>query len=257
MLSQGVSMAVIFELHKAGKRYQVRKAGQSIRLYTDGVFHSQYNPRHVFSGGVWDMLSVPALLLEEAELKRALILGVGGGAALCQLRRLFPGVKITGVELDPVHIQLMKKYFGVRQSSELAVIHDDAIRFASRSRRQFDLVVDDLFIESDGEPCRVPVDARKWSRVLLRRLSGQGVLVMNFHSRKAFLEFVQASGRGWLGNFENVYSLRMKNYENLVAVFSRQGRDFGQVSFRLESMALNDRHTSFKKINFRWRRERF
>ncbi len=38
----------------------MRTAGKTLRLYTDGVFHSQFNPNHAVTGGVWDALMLPA-----------------------------------------------------------------------------------------------------------------------------------------------------------------------------------------------------
>ena len=53
-------MAVLFEKVANGRVYQVRSAGNSRRLYTDGVFHSQYNPNHIITGSVWDLLFLPS-----------------------------------------------------------------------------------------------------------------------------------------------------------------------------------------------------
>ena len=65
-------MAVIWQKHVEGKCYEVRAAGHTRRLYTDGVFHSQYNPRHSLTGNVWDLLSLPSFFLQQRQLQRAL-----------------------------------------------------------------------------------------------------------------------------------------------------------------------------------------
>ena len=71
-------MAVLFEKVANGRVYQVRSAGNSRRLYTDGVFHSQYNPNHIITGSVWDLLFLPSQFYAKGALKRVLVLGVGG-----------------------------------------------------------------------------------------------------------------------------------------------------------------------------------
>ena len=69
-------MTVLFEVNKAGKHYEVRQAGASLRLYTNGAFHSQWNKSHVFGGAVWDLLSLPVLLRAKPP-DHILMLGVG------------------------------------------------------------------------------------------------------------------------------------------------------------------------------------
>jgi len=60
----------------------VRSAGYSLRLYTDGVFHTQYNPGNPLTGHIWDLLMLPAFFYEPDTIKRVLVLGVGGVASI-------------------------------------------------------------------------------------------------------------------------------------------------------------------------------
>lgn len=75
-------MAVLWEKHVDGVRYQVRAAGRTRRFYTDGVFHSQYNPLNPVTGHVWDLLMIPAFFYATGSVGRVLVLGVGGGAVI-------------------------------------------------------------------------------------------------------------------------------------------------------------------------------
>ena len=52
-------MALLWERRVEGTLYQVRSAGRTRRLYTNGVFHSQYNPVRPVTGSVWDLLLLP------------------------------------------------------------------------------------------------------------------------------------------------------------------------------------------------------
>ena len=60
-------MAIVWSKVVGDSQYEVRTAGQSIRLYKDGVFHSQWNARRPLAGGVWDLLFIPALFLHHRE----------------------------------------------------------------------------------------------------------------------------------------------------------------------------------------------
>ena len=97
-------MAVVWETVERGHHYQVRTAGRSVRLYKNDVFHSQWNESRPLSGGVWDLLFLPALFRPTGSVKRVLVLGVGGGAVIRQYLTLLPVEQIVGIELDPVHI---------------------------------------------------------------------------------------------------------------------------------------------------------
>ena len=80
-------MALLWTTKKGNTQYEVRTAGDSIRLYTNRAFHSQYNPKHVFTGAMWDLLSIPALFYAinlQRKPNSVLMLGVGGGTAIHQ-----------------------------------------------------------------------------------------------------------------------------------------------------------------------------
>lgn len=51
----------------------------------------------------------------------ALVIGLGGGALPMALRRMYPGVKVVAVELDPEIAGVAKKHFGLRESDGLKV----------------------------------------------------------------------------------------------------------------------------------------
>ncbi|HET8705303.1 MAG TPA: hypothetical protein VFM46_03285, partial [Pseudomonadales bacterium] len=107
-------MTILFSTQQNGHTYEVRSAGKTRRLYTDGVFHSQYHPQHVMTGSVWDLLFLPSQFYAPGELKRVLVLGVGGGAAIHMLNHFAAPKQIVGVELSKIHLKLAKDYFDLR-----------------------------------------------------------------------------------------------------------------------------------------------
>ncbi|MCZ7597261.1 MAG: hypothetical protein M5U09_05195 [Gammaproteobacteria bacterium] len=60
-----------------------------MRLYTNGVLHSQYSPSPRAATSIWDLLAMPALLAGGGRPDRVLVLGVGGGGALRTIDRRF------------------------------------------------------------------------------------------------------------------------------------------------------------------------
>ncbi len=214
-------MAVVWQKTVNGCDYQVRTAGSSVRLYTDGVFHSQYNPLRPVGGGVWDLLMLPAFFYRAGGIRRVLVLGVGGGAVIRLLSEFVRPEAIVGVELDPVHLTVARRFFGVGGAG-VSLHCADACEWVKRYRGPpFDLIIEDLFGESEGEPSRAVVPTARWFQALLRHLSLGGALVMNFISREELAGAAWFSSRTIRQRFPSAFQLESPREENAVAAFLR------------------------------------
>ncbi len=173
-------MAIVWSQRTGDTLHEVRTAGKSVRLYTNGVFHSQWNPSRLLTRSVWDSLMTAAFFIEESKLQRVLILGVGGGVVIKQLVALFPECEILGVELDAVHILIAKKWFDIGQSDAMLIHADARVWLQNYHGPKFDLIIDDLFGDTDGEVARAFEVDDEWTQCLCRHLSRSGVLAVNF-----------------------------------------------------------------------------
>lgn len=215
-------MAILFEQQYQGRHYQVRSAGRSRRLYTDGVFHSQYNPLHPVTGSVWDLLFLPSQFYAAGEIKRVLVLGVGGGAVIHMLNRFMQPEQIVGVELSPLHIQLSRRYFDLEYDN-LELIEANAIDWMIEYQGEpFDLIIDDLYFEADGEPQRAIAADASWLDVLMDNLSEQGALVMNFVNYSEWRESAYYSEEFVREGFESVYQFATPTCHNAVVGFLKK-----------------------------------
>jgi spermidine synthase len=214
-------MAVIWEKQYQGSKYEVRSAGRSRRLYTNGVFHSQYNPGRVITGGIWDLLMVPAFFTDTDKIKRILVLGVGGGAVIHQFKRFLNPEEIIGVELNPIHIQVAKRFFGLNQ--KIASLYEsDAVAWLKQYKgKPFDLIVEDLFGEKDGEPIRAVEPSKEWMELLEKNMSKDGILIMNFIGNNAVKTSAGYKNKSLAKKFVSVFQLRMPIYDNAIGVFTR------------------------------------
>ena len=212
-------MAIIWQKQVEKTLYEVRSAGQTRRLYTDGVFHSQFNPERAITGGVWDLLMLPAFFYPAEEVQRVLVLGVGGGAVIQQLQRYFEPVKIIGVELNPIHILVAKRYFGI--SPQLAqLVEADAIEWLENyTGPPFDMIIDDLFGEKEGEPVRAIKANRDWVEKLNSHLTPQGMLVMNFISGSDLKNCAAVSYKKTARMFSSSFQFSLSNYDNAIGAF--------------------------------------
>jgi len=238
-------MSIVWQKRADGVDYQVRRAGRTLRLYTNGVFHSQYNPARPVTGSVWDLLLLPAFFFRPGELRRILVLGVGGGAVIQNLRRFVQPRQITGVELNPVHLSVAKRFFGVH-GDDVQLIEADAIDWVRQyDGPAFDLVIDDLFGEVDGEPQRAIHAGGDWVRSLLGLLAGDGAIVSNFASRLELDVSAYVAQAACRNRFESGFCLTTAQNYNQVGVFLRRAATTRQLRERLAAIAeLNPRRRS-------------
>lgn len=222
-------MALIHQQTHQGTHYQIIKAGHSVRLYTDKVLHSQYNHKSKLTGSVWDLLFLPALVLPAGKNIRVLVLGVGGGSVLKMLNEYFSCSHICGVELNPLHIKFAQDYFDVT-GSEFDLIEADAIDFVKQYRgEKFDLIIDDLFYEDDGEPVKVASPDNTWLMNLYAILKPGGVVAMNFVGRKAALSAAPLHDEFVAGLLPNALHFTTPYYDNHVLAFSTSDMSSGLI----------------------------
>lgn len=203
-------MALIWARRLGGAHYALRSAGATRRLYRNGVLHTAWNPRRPLTGSVWDLLFLPALFLPEGAVRRVLVLGVGGGAVIRLFQRHLAPEHIVGVDLDPVHLRLAERVFGVGGPG-VRLVCADARRHLARDRSRYDVIVEDVFVEHEGVPRRALHGDAAWLRRLAARLSPQGVLVVN-HGDAA----EAAASLPALAGFAEVYRLSTPGLANRV-----------------------------------------
>lgn len=218
-------MAILWQKKSGHTTYEVRTAGNTRRLYTNGVFHSQYNPKKALSGGIWDLLMLPVFFADPQRIKRVLVLGVGGGTVIQQLKRYSGAKEITGVELNPLHILVARKYFGVTKTMA-ELYHADAVKWLKEyDGPPFDMIIDDLFGETNGEPVRaVPANAA-WMQLLARNLADNGILVMNFIGTAAIRQSAYVTSERIKKKFRSAFQFTLPLYDNVIAAFLKFDAD--------------------------------
>jgi spermidine synthase len=115
--------------------------------------------------------------IRETEISNALILGFGAGSVASILYDEYKkNVHLTGVEKDPVVIELAKEYFHLERYKNLSLHVEDAGNFVEKCNTKFDLVVVDIFVGAD-----VPAKFReeKFLAGLGRLLSPGGISFFN------------------------------------------------------------------------------
>jgi spermidine synthase len=103
--------------------------------------------------------------------RKALLLGLGGGAMARFLARWFPHCEVTIVEHDPSVIDIARRYFLVTHD----IVEADAEAFLAANRERFDVVLVDIY-DSDGF---ARVASAFWDDAL-RAVDDSGCLAVNW-----------------------------------------------------------------------------
>lgn len=88
---------------------------------------------------LWDAM-VPRM-----RVRRALVLGLGGGTIASVLLRRFPSVAITGVDEDARMLDLARREFGLGHRDNVRMVQADAFAFVEADAGPYDLIAVDLF----------------------------------------------------------------------------------------------------------------
>ena len=111
------------------------------------------------------------------QIANALILGFGAGSVASILCEEYgKAVHLTGVEKDPVVIDLAKKYFQLERYKDLSLHLEDADAFVARCDQQFDLIVVDVFVGVEVPP---QFKQEKFLSGLGRLLAPRGICFFN------------------------------------------------------------------------------
>jgi len=110
------------------------------------------------------------------QIKRVLVLGLGGGSIPIYLHRFLPEATIDVVEIDPGIIAAAKKYFGLRETSRLKLIESDGRVFLNRHPEPYDIILVDVF---SGSYIPFHMMTKEFYQLVRSRLNPHGVAAIN------------------------------------------------------------------------------
>jgi spermidine synthase len=125
--------------------------------------------------GIWR--STLRYIHTKYDIQNVSILGLGGGTAAKLVRKFWPEAKITGVDIDPVMVELGRKYLELDKFGADVIIEDAAqyIKYNMRNTK-YDLIVVDLY---NGDQFPKKFESEDYIHLVRHGLTSKGVAIFN------------------------------------------------------------------------------
>jgi spermidine synthase len=137
---------------------------------------SVIDPKDDLELPVYYTQSMTAGLAYAADLKRAIIIGLGGGRTAWYHHKSVPEMKMTAVELDPAVAQIADEYFKVRPEAGFDIAIEDGRVFLTRTPEHYDIILIDAY---RGPFVPFHLLTTEFYKLVADRLAPGGVAVQN------------------------------------------------------------------------------
>ena len=215
---------VLLSMETPYQRVQVTQQGD-LRLLTFGesgfkMPQTSMNLRDIRHHSTEYTLLLMAPILYKQDMKRALVIGLGGGDVARGIETCYPDIVMDVVEIDPAVVAIARKYFFWMPSRNVTAYTMDGRTFLglqiARHQPPYDWIVLDAF---DDDYVPFHLTTVEFCSILKRALSPDGVLAVNT----------------WINHDLFSYQAR-----TLQAVFGRVDAYFGHRSGNVVLVAQNN-----------------
>jgi spermidine synthase len=212
---------LVYETESAYQYIQVLQEpdGERVLRLNEGVVdHSVWRPDTVLTGGEWDMfLTVPPLLARPP--KTMLVIGNAGGTTARAFGKLYPEVRIDGVEIDPKVTEVGRRYFGLDDNPRLHVVTADGRPYLASTDKRYDIIAVDAYHQP-----YIPfyLATEEFFRLVRDHLTSGGILAANVAAVPGDERLSDALGTTMLTSFPSVWRWRALRFNQLVLAFSRR-----------------------------------
>jgi len=155
---------------------------------------------------------MPVALAAVEKPRRILIVGLGGGSIPNFLHKYYPDTHIDVVDIDPVVVEVAKKYFGFREDKTLRVHVADGRAFIEKCEKPYDVI----FLDAYG-PENIPyaLATREFLQAVRKAVAPKGVVVANLWSRSTN-RLYDSMVRTYIDVFDEVHVVDIRNSGNVV-----------------------------------------
>jgi spermidine synthase len=148
---------------------------------------SAFNPKDEFELPAPYTRFMTAGLAYAGNVSSILEIGFGGGRTAWYLHRSLPEVPIVSAEIDPVVVDLSRKYFGIRDEPNFKVDNEDGRQFLTHATGRFDMILLDAY---HGPFVPFHMLTKEFYGLVAGRLAEGGVVLQNLDPDSALFDSV-------------------------------------------------------------------
>lgn len=168
---------VLFERESPYSSIKITEEGDFRTLYVDGVVHSTMDLRDPNGLELQYTRFFHLAKLLNPDLESVLFVGGGGFSGPKNFVATYPGISVDVVEIDPVVVDVARRYFLLPDDPALTAYTEDARQFMTNNKKRYDAVILDAY---SGSSIPFHLLTLEYYQLLNERLNPDGVVVSNF-----------------------------------------------------------------------------
>ena len=210
---------------------------RTLRFERNGARQSIAKPGDPsFLGFAYTKVAFAGLALAE-DVRRVMIVGLGGGTMPMFIRHYYPNATIDVVDIDPDVVHVAKEYFGFREDANLHAHVADGRKFVEAVREPYDVVFLDAFGTRNVPPHLTTVE---FLRAVKRSVKPNGVVIGNIWGQPSN-PLYESMVRTYQEVFDDLYILDVPLTTNkiLLALPRRQPLERAQLVERARKLGAD------------------
>jgi predicted membrane-bound spermidine synthase len=155
--------------------------------------------------------------------RQVLVLGSAGGTIprlmAKYVKPMFPGLNITGVEIDPAVIGLDERYFGL-EPGDATFISQDARVFVGNTKQKYDIVIVDAYSQQIYIPFHLVT--LEFFQEVRNKLTDDGLLALNVNAVSPDSKLLVAMAKTVQRAFPYSYAVKARGEYNYILLGSQR-----------------------------------
>src|SRR4030067_1510957 len=142
------------------------------------------------------------------EVEKVLKIGVGGGSLPRFIKRYYPQIHIDNVDIDPLIVDIARKYFFVREGDGFKIYVEDGRKFIETVKTAYDMVILDAFGSDNEIPHQLT--SIEFLHQVKSRLSPKGIVITNLinHDQRIYESLVAT----YRSSFKYVFRFNLEKF---------------------------------------------
>ena len=239
--AQTEQRAVLFDRISAYHHIQVYDENVTRTLSFNGSWETKMSLTNPLAGHFEYTEHFQMPWLWNHDIKHVLMEGLGGGSTQRAYQHYYTNVMVDTVEIDPVVVEVAKKYFAVAETPKLKIHTNDGRVFLRQTTNVYDAILMDAYSTTRyGSSLPRQLVTKEFFTLASRHLSTNGILAYNVIGQiQGFrATLVGAMYRTLSEVFPRVYMFPSVESQNIVFVATKSAEPFTSARAEQEARQL-------------------